>query len=133
MLYKLKKILKRPVYLLTSPASRGYLNWVPDKVYLKILYRLWVGKKLNLKNPTTYNEKMQWLKLYDKNPLKTVLTDKYLVREWIKENIPEDAQILNKSSNFQQKENIMKVYGVIETRQQVGIEKEIIFENNSNR
>ena len=55
------------------------------------------------------------------------------VREWIKENIPEDAQILNKSLNFQQKENIMKVYGVIETRQQVGIEKEIIFENNSNR
>ena len=55
------------------------------------------------------------------------------VREWIKENIPEDAQILNKSLNFQEKENIIKVYGVVETRRQVGEEKEIIIENNSNR
>lgn len=55
------------------------------------------------------------------------------VRTWIKENVPKDAQILNKSLNFQEKENIIKVYGVVETRRQVGEEKEIIIENNSNR
>lgn len=51
------------------------------------------------------------------------------VREWIAENIPENAEILNKSLNFDKKENIIKVYGVIETRQKVGIEKEIKFDN----
>lgn len=44
---------------------------------------------LNLDTPKTFNEKIQWLKLYDSTPIKTRLTDKYLVREWIKEKIGE--------------------------------------------
>lgn len=47
------------------------------------------GKELNLSNPQTYNEKIQWTKLYDNNPLKTQLTDKLLVRSWVKERIGE--------------------------------------------
>lgn len=55
------------------------------------------------------------------------------VRQWIKENVPKKAQILNKSLNFSEKENIIKVYGVIETRQNVGKEKEIaVSERNAN-
>lgn len=90
MLNKLNKIVKRPVYLLTSPASRGYLDWVPDELYLKILYRLWVGKKLNLRNPTTYNEKMQWLKLNDRKEEYRKMVDKYEVRKYIAEKIGEE-------------------------------------------
>lgn len=56
-------------------------------------YESVTGKRLDLDNPKTFNEKIQWLKLYDKNPLKTVLTDKYLVREWIKEKIGEQYLI----------------------------------------
>lgn len=45
------------------------------------------GQTLDLEHPTTYNEKLQWLKLYDSTPLKTQLADKYLVREWITNQI----------------------------------------------
>ncbi|KAG4102881.1 TupA-like ATPgrasp-domain-containing protein [Neocallimastix lanati (nom. inval.)] len=43
----------------------------------------------DIENPKTFNEKIQWMKLYDNSPLKTQLTDKYLVRDWIKEKIGE--------------------------------------------
>ena len=49
--------------------------------------------KLNLKNPQTFNEKLQWLKLYDRNPEYTKMVDKYEVREYIKEKIGEEYLI----------------------------------------
>ena len=64
-----------------------FLNWLPDGIYLKIVYRLIFKKKLNLKNPTTYNEKLQWMKLYDRNPLYTTLADKVSVKEYVKKTI----------------------------------------------
>ena len=51
---------------------------------LKILFRLKCGYKLNLKKPRTYNEKIQWIKLYDHNPLMPKCCDKYAVREYVK-------------------------------------------------
>jgi hypothetical protein len=48
-----------------------------------------VGKRLNLKKPQTFNEKLQWLKLYDRNPLYTQMSDKYSVREYIANTIGE--------------------------------------------
>lgn len=50
---------------------------------LKLLFRLKCGYKLNLKNPRTYNEKLQWIKLYDHNPLMPKCCDKYSVREYV--------------------------------------------------
>lgn len=68
-----------------------------DKADLPNLLKKWykkrTGKNLNLENPQTLNEKIQWLKLYDNLPLKTKLADKYLVREWIKEKLGEDYLI----------------------------------------
>lgn len=57
------------------------------KLMSKRLYRKKLNKKLNLKNPQTFNEKIQWLKLYycPKNPLVIQCADKYLVRKYIKE------------------------------------------------
>ena len=63
---------------------------VNPELVLKILFRTKVGYKLDLDNPKTYNEKIQWMKLYYKNPLMTTLSDKYLVRDWIKEKIGEE-------------------------------------------
>ena len=44
---------------------------LPDAVYLKMMYQVNMGKKLNLKNPVTYNEKLNWLKLYDRKTIYT--------------------------------------------------------------
>ena len=60
------------------------------KEYLQIAYRVKTGKKLNLRNPRTINEKIQWLKIYDNLPIKTQLTDKVLVRDYVKEKIGEE-------------------------------------------
>lgn len=63
---------------------------VPDRVYLQCRYKRLMGKKLNLNPPVTYNEKLNWLKLYDRNPLYTKLADKYAVRDYVKEKIGEE-------------------------------------------
>lgn len=67
----------------------------PDKYESELakIYALKMGKRLNLKNPLTFTEKIQWLKLNDATPLKTTLTDKYMVREWICEKIGEQYLI----------------------------------------
>lgn len=66
-----------------------------DRLYLKLLFPLKVGYKLNLNNPKTYNEKLQWLKLHDRNPYYTKLVDKYEVKKVVKEKIGEDYVITN--------------------------------------
>ena len=61
-----------------------------EKIYkseLKNFYYKKRKKKLDFDKPTSFNEKIQWLKLYDSTPIKTQLTDKYLVREWVSEKI----------------------------------------------
>ncbi len=59
--------------------------------FLSEAYLIKFGRKLNLKNPKTINEKIQWLKLYDNLPIKKQLTDKVLVRDWVKEKIGEEC------------------------------------------
>ena len=54
---------------------------------LKIFYYKYTGKELDLDNPKDFNEKIQWLKINDSTPLKTVLADKYLARDWIREKV----------------------------------------------
>jgi len=56
---------------------------LPDSIYLQIQYRRVMGKKLNLKRPTTFNDKMNWLKLHDRNPLYTKMVDKYEVKQYV--------------------------------------------------
>lgn len=71
-----------------------FLKYVlPDKVIIRMMYRKKIGKKIYINNPKTFNEKLQWLKLYDRNPLYTTLVDKYAVRQYIKEKIGEEYLI----------------------------------------
>lgn len=68
-----------------------YLSiYLPDKMNLKINFRLKMGKKLDLDNPKTYNEKLQWLKLYDRKPEYTNLVDKYEVKKIVADLIGEE-------------------------------------------
>ena len=62
---------------------------IPTGLYLKLLYKIKTGRKLHLKKPETYSEKLNWLKVYDRNPLYTKLVDKYEVREYVAEKIGE--------------------------------------------
>ena len=60
-----------------------------DEEYLKILYHLEMGKKLHLDNPTEYQEKLQWLKLYNHDPKYTKMVDKITAKEYASEIIGE--------------------------------------------
>lgn len=63
---------------------------VPDKLYLKWLFRLKMGYKLNLDNPQTFNEKLQWLKLYNRKPEYTTMVDKYEAKKYVSNIIGEE-------------------------------------------
>lgn len=65
------------------------LRFVSDKTYLKLIYYTKFDKKLNLKNPKTFNEKLQWLKLYKRNDLYTTMVDKYEVKTYAGSKIGE--------------------------------------------
>lgn len=77
-----KKIIKsRRVRL----AIMRFLNFIPDKWMIKLQYRIKLGRKLNLKNPKRFTEKLQWYKLFYRNPLMPKCVDKGDVREYVAE------------------------------------------------
>lgn len=65
------------------------MRFLPDEMYIQLYYFANFKKLCNLKNPTTYNEKLNWLKLHDRNPLYTTLVDKYAVKEYVAKIIGE--------------------------------------------
>lgn len=80
--------IRNPKMLLTILVVK--LNWMfSDAIYLKIRYFLYFGKRLHLKNPQTFSEKIQWLKLYNRKPEYTVMVDKYAVKDYVKSIIGE--------------------------------------------
>ena len=89
----IKYWIEHPASFLQGLSVNGKLRWLPDKTYLKIMFRLRMGKKLNLDAPETFSEKLQWLKLYNHRPEYTTYADKYAVRAFIKERIGEDHLI----------------------------------------
>jgi hypothetical protein len=64
-----------------------------DKAFLKCQYYLQMGKKLDIDNPQTYNEKLQWLKLYNRKPEYTIMVDKYAVKDYVASKIGEEYVI----------------------------------------
>ena len=70
------KIINKPNKILVALDSNKLLFWMSDRKYLKLLYKYEMGKKLELKNPTSFNEKLQWLKLHDHNSRYSSLVDK---------------------------------------------------------
>ena len=70
-------------------AAKGCFRYLPDEIYLKMIYRAELGKKLNLKNPKSFNEKLNWKKINDRKPVYTAMADKYLVKQYVSEKIGE--------------------------------------------
>lgn len=87
-------MLKRIQKILTDRKTRfafltrlGLYNGLSDEKYLKRKFKLYLGYSLNLDNPKTFNEKIQWLKIYDRKPEYTMLVDKYTVKKYIAKKI----------------------------------------------
>lgn len=94
-------VIKRKIHtllhterILTKKLMGSFLyKLMPDKMALDLCYYNIFGRRINWKNPTTFNEKLQWLKLYNRNPLYTKLVDKYAVKEWVANKIGEEYVI----------------------------------------
>ena len=87
---RILKLLKNPQKILLSLSYRGVFNFLPDNVYLKLMYKLNIGQKLDLKNPKTFNEKIQWLKLNDRKDIYTTMVDKYEAKKYVADLIGEE-------------------------------------------
>lgn len=88
----IKYYIKHPAQVLTAIWSRiGCI--FSDETYLKVRFRLSMGYKLDLKNPKTFNEKLNWLKLYDRKKEYIKLVDKYEVKEYVAKIIGEEHVI----------------------------------------
>lgn len=95
MANKLKKTMSHPRIALEWLLERSHVLYgLSDERYLRFLWWVKTGKHLNLENPQTYNEKLQWLKLYDRKPLYTTIVDKVLVKEWVKEVLGDNKYII---------------------------------------
>lgn len=80
----MKKVIKKIISFLKQ---RGFFNWMDDSTYLKMTYWEIMDRKLDLVHPRTFNEKLQWLKVNDHNPLYTKLVDKYEVKKYVSDKI----------------------------------------------
>ena len=76
-----------------------------DKIYLQLMFRCKMGYKLDLSNPKSFSEKIQWLKLNNRNPLYTTLVDKYAVKDYV-------AKIIGK-------EHIIPILGMWNSAEQI--------------
>ena len=90
----LRAYVKHPRILFSS-ILRECGTLFPDKWYLQMKYYLEMGNKLHLKNPKTFGEKIQWLKLYDRRPEYTVMVDKYAVKDYVANMIGSEYVIPN--------------------------------------
>ena len=87
------EILMNPCALVRHASNRGMLKWMPDRMYLRLLYRGIMGRKLHLNPPVTMTEKQQWMKLYDHNPLYPTLADKIQARRYVADKLGEQYLI----------------------------------------
>lgn len=87
------KYIKDPRYRFLVNSVKGKYTDMSDEEFLRRKYYAKMGKQLNLEDPKTYNEKLNWLKLYYRNPLFPVLADKYRVKDYVREKIGEEYVI----------------------------------------
>ena len=90
MLKKLLKMVFDSKYRFQVLDYRGFYNSMDDEKYLKKKFKSRMGRKLDLENPQTFNEKLQWLKLYDRKDEYTTMVDKYEAKKYIADKIGEE-------------------------------------------
>lgn len=83
------KILFNSAYRFESLAWRGHYNYLSDEEYIKRMFKAKMGYLPDLEDPRTFNEKLQWLKLHDRNSEYTTMVDKYAAKKWVADRIGE--------------------------------------------
>ena len=84
------KLLGNPAKLVVRLNSCGFARLFSDEFFLKCEYKYSFGKDLNLDEPKTFNEKLQWLKLYNRKPEYTTMVDKYEAKKYVSDMIGEE-------------------------------------------
>ena len=86
----MSNIVKKAIGVLKSPKKRtiilaqhGFFKNMSDEDFLRMQFKNVFGYPLDLENPKTYSEKIQWLKLYDRKPEYTMMVDKYEVKKYV--------------------------------------------------
>lgn len=107
---KIIKYVTHPRKIIIWLNEHGFARLFSDKFYLKCAYKDALGKKLNLKNPQTFNEKLQWLKLYDRgNDSLPATVDKYAVKQIVADKIGEQY--------------VIKAYGIWDSFEEIEFDK----------
>ena len=86
---KIIELIKNPLKIFIFLNNRNILT-LSDEKYLSLKYYIMIHKKINLEKPETFNEKLQWLKLYDRNPEYTKMVDKYEIKKYVASVIGEE-------------------------------------------
>ncbi len=84
---KISSLFLHPRLIFFSLAQKGLLNFLSDRFFLKVMYWARFHKRLNFEKPVSYNEAIQYLKIYDRNPHYGDIVDKYTVRTIIEDTI----------------------------------------------
>ena len=79
----IKKFMSDRTYRFFLLSMLGFFNGLSDETYIKMMWKLTMDYPLNIHNPRTFNEKLQWLKLHDRRFEYTVMADKYLVKDYV--------------------------------------------------
>ena len=87
---KILSLIKEPWKIVTISKLNAAKKIMPDELYIRCMYRSVFGEKLNLENPVSFNEKLQWLKLHDRKPIYTTMVDKYEAKKYVASIIGEE-------------------------------------------
>ena len=93
MFKKVRRYLKSPYYAWGDDLIKKHPRWFSDKYFIRVFWREMFGYPLDLKHPVTFNEKIQWSKLYDHDPRFPDLIDKLKVKDWVAQVIGEQYVI----------------------------------------
>lgn len=83
----IKKYIENPSHIFYFLKRKGLLEHWSDERYLKLMYRAYTGRKLNLENPTAYTGKLQWLKIHDRKDIYTQMVDKYEAKKYVEKQL----------------------------------------------
>lgn len=87
MTTRLRDVIRNPYSVVPKLGWRGMLDWMPDKMHISFYFRAHMGYWMNWDCPGSFNEKIQWLKLYDRKPEYTIMADKIAVKKYVSEKL----------------------------------------------
>lgn len=90
MIKQIKRFITSKSIRFSYLSQLGILNFMSDEKYLQKKYEITTGEKLNIQNPKTFNEKLQWLKLHDRKDIYTKMVDKYEAKQYVANIIGEE-------------------------------------------